>query len=39
MVRLITAIFLISALAACNTLHGVGKDLEEAGEAVQRKAK
>jgi predicted small secreted protein len=25
-------------LAACNTMHGLGKDLEAAGEAVQRKS-
>jgi predicted small secreted protein len=24
------------SLAACNTIRGVGQDLEEAGEAVQR---
>ncbi len=26
-------------LAACNTINGVGKDLEKAGEAVQKSAK
>ena len=25
-------------LVACNTMHGLGKDLEAAGEAVQRKS-
>ncbi|WP_425435861.1 entericidin A/B family lipoprotein [Methylobacillus rhizosphaerae] len=23
-------------LAACNTIHGVGKDIEQAGEAIQK---
>ena len=26
-------------LAACNTIHGVGKDIEQAGEAIQRSTK
>ena len=26
------------SLAACNTIHGAGKDVERAGEAVQRGA-
>ncbi|HTE13544.1 MAG TPA: entericidin A/B family lipoprotein [Burkholderiales bacterium] len=25
-------------LAGCNTMHGVGKDVEKAGEAIQRKS-
>ena len=24
------------ALAGCNTVHGIGKDVEKAGEAIQR---
>lgn len=27
---------LVLMLLACNTIHGVGKDLEKAGEAVQK---
>ncbi len=30
---------LVLMLAACNTIQGVGKDLEKAGEAVQRSSK
>ena len=26
------------ALAGCNTMQGLGKDVEKAGEAIQRKA-
>lgn len=33
-------VFLVMAtLSACNTIHGVGKDLEKAGEAVQQSTK
>ena len=39
-----TDIFLIAllaalALSACNTLQGVGKDLKQGGEAIERAAK
>jgi predicted small secreted protein len=30
---------LVLMLGACNTINGVGKDLEKAGEAVQKSAK
>lgn len=40
--RAISAILLLGslvlALGACNTLKGVGKDTEKAGEAIQRGA-
>lgn len=39
MCRLITVILLMGFLSACNTIDGVGKDLEKAGEAVQKSAK
>ncbi|HNU67156.1 MAG TPA: entericidin A/B family lipoprotein [Methylotenera sp.] len=29
-------ILLMLAFAGCNTIHGVGKDIEKAGEAVQK---
>jgi entericidin B len=29
---------LVLALSACNTLSGVGKDIEKAGEAIQKSA-
>lgn len=32
-------IALMVALVGCNTIHGVGKDLEKAGEAVQKSTK
>lgn len=31
-------VLLALALAGCNTIRGVGKDLERAGEAVQKSA-
>ncbi|MCB5189589.1 entericidin A/B family lipoprotein [Methylobacillus arboreus] len=42
MKQLITSIALLLAilpLTACNTVHGVGKDIEKAGEAIQRSTK
>lgn len=30
---------LISLLAACNTMHGLGRDIERGGEKLQEKAK
>ncbi|HEY0905911.1 MAG TPA: entericidin A/B family lipoprotein [Methylophilus sp.] len=32
-------IALALTLSACNTINGVGKDLEQAGEAVQKSSK
>ncbi|MEQ1766273.1 MAG: entericidin A/B family lipoprotein [Methylotenera sp.] len=34
-----TLILLVLTLGACNTIGGVGKDLEKAGEAVQKSSK
>ena len=39
MVRLLVLISLMGLLSACNTVHGLGKDLEKAGEAVQKSTK
>jgi predicted small secreted protein len=41
MFKLMSSILLVSAfaLAGCNTVEGVGKDLEKAGEAVQKSTK
>jgi len=36
--KLTMALFVISSAAACNTLSGVGQDLESAGEAIERTA-
>jgi len=35
----LTALALGATLAACNTMAGVGKDVEKAGEAIQGAAK
>jgi predicted small secreted protein len=37
--RLIVLTLLAAALAGCNTMSGLGKDIESAGEAIQRGAK
>lgn len=37
--KTILLVFLAFLLTACNTIHGVGKDLEKAGEAVQKSTK
>ncbi len=39
MIRFISALFLLIVLAGCNTIEGVGKDIEQAGEAVQDSTK
>ena len=31
-------VFCITALTACNTMQGLGKDIESAGEAIERAA-
>ncbi|HJQ63987.1 MAG TPA: entericidin A/B family lipoprotein [Burkholderiales bacterium] len=40
MTKLVVAILTICAvvLAGCNTMQGLGKDMEQAGEAIQKKA-
>lgn len=39
MSKYITWTMLALMLSACNTIQGVGKDLEKAGEAVQKSTK
>jgi entericidin B len=39
MVRICTAVVLITLLAACNTVQGLGKDIEKGGEAIQKSSK
>ncbi len=36
-VAMLLALMMV-ALAGCNTVHGFGKDVEKAGEAIQRKS-
>lgn len=38
MVCCLLALFSVSTLSACNTMKGVGKDLEKVGGKLQRKA-
>lgn len=39
MVKYFVLISLMIAVAGCNTIQGVGKDIEKAGEAVQKSTK
>ena len=39
MARTILAGLIIMLLAGCNTMHGIGRDIEQGGEAIQRAAK
>jgi predicted small secreted protein len=41
MKKLLVLVMSVSAfaLSACNTVHGIGKDLEAAGESVQKNSK
>jgi predicted small secreted protein len=36
MTRIVMLVLLSALLAGCNTVHGIGKDLEAGGEAIQR---
>jgi len=37
--RFVLLVALAALLAGCNTMHGIGKDIEEGGEAIQRATK
>ena len=39
MTKIIASLLCIAVLSACNTIRGVGKDVERAGEAVQNSTK
>ncbi|MDP8568620.1 entericidin A/B family lipoprotein [Methylophilus aquaticus] len=39
MKKIVTLIALALVLSACNTINGMGKDIEQAGEAVQKSSK
>ena len=39
MARIVLFVMLAALLAGCNTLHGIGRDIEEGGEAIQRATK
>lgn len=38
-ILLFTMLMVFHCMAACNTIKGVGKDIEKGGEAIQRVAK
>ena len=39
MIKMIASMLCLLALVACNTVRGVGQDVEKAGEAVQNSTK
>lgn len=39
MSKVLSLIVILMMLSACNTIQGVGKDIEKAGEAVQKSTK
>ena len=39
MIRLVSMLIAIVALAGCNTIEGVGKDVKKGGEAIEKAAK
>ncbi len=39
MKSLISLILLVAALSGCNTVQGIGKDVEQGGEVIQRAVK
>jgi predicted small secreted protein len=39
MVRILMACAVLALLAGCNTMNGIGKDIEKGGEAIQRSTK
>ncbi len=38
MKRMIMLVVVLMVLAGCNTMRGLGQDVEKAGEAIQKKA-
>lgn len=38
-VKLIAAMVAVLVLSACNTVQGIGKDIEKGGEAIQKATK
>ena len=36
---ILLAMLAVVSLSACNTIHGVGKDIEKGGQAIERAAK
>lgn len=37
--HILVALLAVMVLSACNTINGMGKDIEKAGEAVQKSSK
>ncbi len=37
-ITVILTIFILSSLSACNTMAGLGKDIQQGGEALERTA-
>ncbi|GAB2180284.1 hypothetical protein DLREEDagrD3_05070 [Denitratisoma sp. agr-D3] len=39
MTKLISALLIVIAVTGCNTVRGIGQDIEKGGEAIQKAAK
>lgn len=39
LVYILFVIVSVASLSACNTIHGVGKDIEKGGQAIEKAAK
>lgn len=39
MFRILASLLAIAALAGCNTVEGLGKDIKEAGKSIEKAAK
>ncbi|MFV0663816.1 entericidin A/B family lipoprotein [Denitromonas sp.] len=39
LIAVIVAVMAVGSLSACNTVRGVGQDIEKGGEAIQKAAK
>jgi len=39
MLKLISALMIVLVVTGCNTVHGIGRDIEKGGEAIQKATK
>jgi predicted small secreted protein len=39
MKKWLSCLAIVALLAGCNTIHGIGKDIEKGGEAIQKAVK
>ena len=39
MLKLISTLMIVLVVTGCNTVHGIGRDIEKGGEAIQKATK